>query len=84
MSKILRFIEFQALDLIFVLALEPKVLKLEGSSFEIRPSIYVLMGCYDEPPKKLPITANMGVKPFIPTCAESEMSYHKGFFNISD
>ena len=32
---------FQALDPKFVLALEPRVLKLEGSSFGVRPSIYV-------------------------------------------
>ena len=33
-----RFFNFQALDPKFVLALEPKVLKLEGSSFEKLPS----------------------------------------------
>ena len=30
------------------MALELKVLKLEGSSYGIRPSIYVLKGWYDE------------------------------------
>ena len=42
--KILRLTDFQALDPNFVLALELKVLKLEGSSYGIRPSIYVLKG----------------------------------------
>ena len=43
-SKILKLTDFQALDPNFVLALELKVLKLEGSSYGIRPSIYVLRG----------------------------------------
>ena len=40
--------DFQALDPKFVLTLEPKVWKLEGSSFGHKPSIYVLKGKYDE------------------------------------
>ena len=36
----------------FYLALEPKVLKLEGSSFGNSPSIYVLKGWYDDYPQK--------------------------------
>ena len=54
LQSFLRFIDFQALDTKFVLALEPKVLKLEGSSFGIRPFNYVLMGGYDKPPKITP------------------------------
>ena len=50
-SKILGLVNFQALDPKFHLALEPKVLKLEGSYFLNNPSIYVLKGCYEEPPK---------------------------------
>ena len=47
--QILIFIDFQALASKFVLALEPTVLKVAGSSFVIRPSICILKGCYDEP-----------------------------------
>ena len=51
--QILRLTDFQARDPNFVLALELRVLKLEGSSYDIRPSIYILKGWYDEtPPKK--------------------------------
>ena len=35
-----RFIDLQALDPKFVFGLEPEVLKVEGSSFGIRPSFY--------------------------------------------
>ena len=45
----------QALDPKFDLALKQKVLELEGSSFGIRPYVYVLNGCYEEPhPEKPP------------------------------
>ena len=54
--KIFRLIDFQALDPKFHLALEPKVLKLKGSSFRYRSSIQILKGWYEEPPKKVPIT----------------------------
>ena len=52
--KNLGHLNFQAMDLKFVLALKPRVLKLEGSTFGIRPSIHVLKqkGCYKETPKK--------------------------------
>ena len=51
--KIVIFIDFQALDSIFVTALEPKGLKLEGLFFGIWHSIYILKGCYVEPlPKR--------------------------------
>ena len=40
-SITLRFFDFQALDPKFVLALEPKVLKVKGSSYGNKPSIYV-------------------------------------------
>ena len=40
----------------FVLTLKPRVFKLEGSSFEIRPSIYVIKGCYKEIFLKVAIT----------------------------
>ena len=46
----MRLFDFQALDPNIVWALEPKVLKLEVSSFRARPSIYVLKGYYDDPP----------------------------------
>ena len=36
----------------FVLSLKATALKLEGLSFGIRPSIYVLKGCFDEPAPK--------------------------------
>ena len=54
----MRFVDFQALDPKFQLALEPKVLKLEGPSFENMTSIYVLKGWYEETPqdKGLPIS----------------------------
>ena len=38
-------LDFQAQHLNFQIALEPRILKLEGSSFGIRPYIYVLKGC---------------------------------------
>ena len=48
----MRFVDFQAL------ALEPKVLKLEGSSFGHRPSIYGIKDSNDDtlppPIKKYP------------------------------
>ena len=48
MSKVSHFqIDFQALNPKFVMALEPKLLKLDGLSFGTRPSIYVLKGCPD-------------------------------------
>ena len=37
-----------------VLDLEPKVLKLKGSSFVIRPYAYVPKGCYDDSPPPPP------------------------------
>ena len=37
----LRFFNLQALDPKFVLALEPRILKLKGSSFGIRPYIFM-------------------------------------------
>ena len=49
--KNLRFFKVQALDPKFVLALKPRVLKLEGSSYGIRPSIYVLKGKIFTPAK---------------------------------
>ena len=49
--KNLRHFNFQALGPKFVLSLEPRVLKVEGSFFGIRPSIYVLRGCYETPQK---------------------------------
>ena len=54
------------MDLKFVLALELRVLKQEGSSFEIRFSIYVLKGCYKETPQKLAITLSLVAKAFLP------------------
>ena len=48
--KNLILFNFQDLDSKFVLALKPRVLKLEGSSFGIRPIIYVLKGCFKDPP----------------------------------
>ena len=62
--KILRFVDFQALGPKIHVALEPKVLKLEGSSFGKRPSIYVLKGWYNETPikVKVPRTVILGVK----------------------
>ena len=44
-SKILRLVNFQAMNPKYVLALEPKVLQLEGSSFGNRLSISVLKSC---------------------------------------
>ena len=52
--KNLRVFNFQALDPKFVLALEPRVLELEGSSFGIRPYIYGLKECNKETPKNWP------------------------------
>ena len=46
--KNLILINFQALDPKFVLALEHRVLKLEGSSFGNRPYICFLKGFYKE------------------------------------
>ena len=43
----LRLVGFPALDQKFVLALEPKIVRLEGSSFGNTPYIFVLMGWYD-------------------------------------
>ena len=42
------FVDFQALDPKFHLALEPKVLKLEGSSFGNMLSIYILKNRHSE------------------------------------
>ena len=50
--KNLRFFNFRAQGLNFVLALEPRVFKLDGSSFGIRPYIYVLKECYKDTPQK--------------------------------
>ena len=41
-----------------------RALKLEGSSFGIRPSIYVLKGCCDESLPKVPICVILGEKAF--------------------
>ena len=54
------------LDPNFVLALELKVLKLEGLSYAIRPSIYILKGWYDETPPKVAVTVIVGVMAFLP------------------
>ena len=48
------------------MAHEPRVFKLEGSSFGIMPSIYVLKGGYKEPHKKVAMTVILGVKAFLP------------------
>ena len=64
--KNLRFFKVQALDPKFVLALEPRVLKLEDSSFGIRLYIYVLKGGYKETPPKVAITVILGAKAFLP------------------
>ena len=69
--KILRFVDFIDLDSKFGLALVPKALKQEGSSFGFRPSIYILIGCYDELNQKLHVTAILN--------HYSEMVCHKGF-----
>ena len=62
----MRFFNFQALDPKFVSALETRVLKLEGSTFGIRPSIYALKGWYKESPppqkKKVSMTVICGAK----------------------
>ena len=47
----MRFYDCQALGYKFVLALDPRDLKLEGSSIGIRPSIHVLRGCYKDTPR---------------------------------
>ena len=54
--KNLSLFNFEALDPKFILALEPRVLELKISSFGIRPYIYVLKGCYKEPPQILAIS----------------------------
>ena len=54
-NKMLRFIDFKALDPNFVLAIELPIPKLEGSSYGMRPLIYVLKGWYDETPKRVAI-----------------------------
>ena len=69
--QILRFFDFQALASEFVFAQEPTVLRLEGSSFGIRDSIYILIGCYDRPPRKVPRRVILGEKVFLRPCAES-------------
>ena len=46
--EITKYVDFEALAPKFVLALEPTVLKLDGSSFG-RPFIYVLKGCMYKP-----------------------------------
>ena len=63
-GRVSRFAEF--------LALESKELKLGGSSFGIRPSIYVLKGCCDESPLKRPITVILEAKLFFPPSKESQ------------
>ena len=65
-SKILRSIDFQALDPNFCQALEPNILDLEGSSYGNRPSIYALKGCHDETPQKVVVTVILGAKAFLP------------------
>ena len=55
----------------FVFVLEPRDVKLEGSPYGIRISIYVLMVFHKEPPppqikeKKGAITVSLGVKVFV-------------------
>ena len=49
----------------FILVLQPKVLKLEGSSFGISPSVCVLKGRYDDPPNNGPITMSLCPPPLI-------------------
>ena len=68
--KILRFFNFQDMDPKLVLVLHPRVLKRGGSSLGIRPSIYVLKGCYKEPPQKGAMTGILGAKAFFipPLC----------------
>ena len=39
---------------------------LEDPSFGIRPAIYVLKECYDEPSPKVPISVIFGAKAFLP------------------
>ena len=68
--QILRLTDFQARDPNFVLALELRVCKLEGSSYDIRPSIYVLKGWYYETPKKVAVTVILGAKAFLPPRVE--------------
>ena len=58
--KNMRLFNFQAFDPKFVLALELRVLKLKGSSLEIR-----LKGFYKKNPKKVAITAVLGAKVFL-------------------
>ena len=70
--QILRFFDFQALASEFVFAREPTVLRLEGSSFGIRPSIYAQMGYYDDLPPKVPIRVILGENLY------SETSCYKG------
>ena len=64
-SKIYRSVHFQPLDPNFVWALEPTILKLEGSSFGNGPSIYVLKGWYYEIPKNIAIAVILGAKAFL-------------------
>ena len=54
-NKILRFIDFHAMASKFVLDLEPTVFKLDGSSFGIRPLIYILKDAIINPSKKVPV-----------------------------
>ena len=54
-KQILNFCDFQAQNPNFHLALELKMLKLEGSSYGKNPSIYALKGWNNETPKKVPI-----------------------------
>ena len=58
--------------------MEPKVLKLKGSSFGIRPSIYVLKGCHYEPTPKVPISViwKEGIFAPLPTCWIVILKYH--------
>ena len=63
--KILRLVDFQALHPKFVLALEPKVFQLEGSSFGNRPSIHVQKGRYMKTTKSTH-NSDLGVEAFLP------------------
>ena len=64
--KKLSLFNFQALDPNFVLAPEPRVWELEGSSFGMRPYIYVIKGCYKGTLQKLAKSVILGVKAFLP------------------
>ena len=64
------------------MALELPILKLKGSSYDIRLFIYVLKGWYDETPRKVAITVILEAKTFLPIITKDISGARQEFLSI--